>query len=368
MAVFDPEQPFNQLPPLPPLADIESKPILKRCISARAALAALNQAGQLLPNQTVLINTLPLLEAQASSEIENIVTTTDRLFQFAQGMDNKADPATKEALRYRTALSDGFQGLSKKPLCTATAVAVCRIIKNTAMDIRKGPGTTLANDVTGQIIYTPPVGETLIREKLANWEQFLHNTTDIDPLIRLAVAHYQFEAIHPFSDGNGRTGRLLNILFLIEQGLLNLPILYLSRFIIRNKANYYRLLLEVTTDAAWEPWVLYMLEAIEETALWTNDKIGAIRRLMEHTAEYVRNQLPALYTRELVDLVFTQPYCRIGNVVEAGLAKRQTASVYLKQLSDAGVLDEIKVGREKLFIHPKFIRLLIQDGNDFAPY
>lgn len=368
MAKLNPALPFNALPALPPASDIEAKPILKRCIEARAALAELKQAGALLPNQAVLINTLPLLEAQASSEIENIVTTTDRLFQLAQLPDERADPATKEALRYRTALYQGYLSLKTRPLCTATAVEVCQTIKAVEMDIRRIPGTALANDRTGEIIYTPPVGESLIRDKLANWERFLHNETEIDPLIRMAVGHYQFEAIHPFTDGNGRTGRILNSLFLIDQGLLTLPILYLSHYIIQHKADYYRLLLDVTRKDAWEPWIVYMLDAVAETALWTTNKIAAIRALMAHTIEHIQSHLPTIYSRELVELIFVQPYCRINNLVDAAIAKRQTASEYLKLLSRIDVLQEIKVGRERLFIHPKFIQLLTHDSNDFLPY
>jgi Fic family protein len=368
MPPFDPQKPYNDLPLLPPKTDIESKAVLKQCIKARSALAALNQAEQLLPNQYVLINTLPLLEAQASSEIENIVTTADNLFRYAQTQDERADPATKEAMRYRTALYQGFCALNDKPLCTATAVDICRLIKGIDMNIRKVPGTALTGNVSGGIVYTPPVGENLIREKLTNWESYLHNQTDVDPLIRMAVCHYQFEAIHPFSDGNGRTGRILNILFLVDQGLLTLPILYLSRYIIRNKSDYYRLLLEVSTEQNWEDWILFMLRAVEETAAWTNDKIAAIRELIEHTAETVKNRLPAVYTRELAELIFMQPYCRIGNVVETGIVQRQTASTHLKQLCDIGILTETKVGREKLFIHPKFIQLLAQDGHRFTLY
>jgi Fic family protein len=207
-------------------------------------------------------------------------------------------------------------------------------------------------------VYTPPEGEALLRKLLANWERFLHDAEDVDPLIRMAVAHYQFEAIHPFTDGNGRTGRILNLLFLVEQELLELPVLYLSRAIIRGKADYYRLLLAVTARGAWEDWILYMLRAVDETASWTTERIRAIRQLMQETAEYVRAEAYGAYRRELVELIFVQPYCRIKNLVEAGIAQRQTAAVYLKQLVSAGVLEEVKVGREKLFINPRLMRLL----------
>jgi len=366
---WEADRPHNQLPPLPPPQDLESRAILKACITARAALAELKQAAELIPNQTMLINTIPLLEAKDSSEIENIVTTTDKMFQHAQtGGNAEADPATKEALRYRSALRQGYESLKHRPLCTATAVEICRTLKAVDMDIRKTPGTQLINERTGEIIYTPPEGETLLRDMLANWERFIHNEVDIDPLIRMAVAHYQFEAIHPFIDGNGRTGRVINILFLIQQDLLQLPILYLSRHIIQNKADYYRLLLAVTKEHDWETWILYMLKAVEETSRWTTGKIGGIRGLAEHTTAHVRQALPKIYSRELVDVIFEQPYCRISDLMTKGVAQRQAASRYLKELVGIGVLQEMAVGKEKLFIHPKLMQLLSRDGNQFVEY
>jgi Fic family protein len=347
--------------------DLESKAVLKQCILARAALAELKQAAELIPNQGVLINTLPLLEAQASSEIENIITTTDRLFQFRE-LDENADAATKEALRYSRALLEGFRLLRERPLATRTAEEICTLIKGKEMRVRRVPGTALARSHSGEIVYTPPMGEDLLRSLLANWERFLHEATDIDPLIRMAVGHYQFEAIHPFTDGNGRTGRVLNSLFFISQDLLTLPILYLSRYIIRHKADYYRLLREVTRADAWENWVMFMLKGVEETARWTVAKIAAIRKLQAHTVDHVRNAAPKTYSHELVILIFELPYCRIQNVTERQIAGRQTASVYLKDLVRIGVLEEKAVGREKLFIHPKLMRLLTRDPNEFAPY
>lgn len=365
---FDPNSAFNDLPPLPPDRDIESRAVLKACIEARAALAGLQQASALIPNPSVLINSIPLLEAQASSEIENIVTTADSLFRAAQRSEAGTDPATREALRYRTASREGFESVQKRPLATATAVQVCRIIKAVELDVRKVPGTALASLTTGEITYTPPDGHARLRELLANWERFLHEATDLDPLIRMAVAHYQFEAIHPFTDGNGRTGRILNILFLIEQGLLDIPVLYLSGYIMRRKADYYRLLLDVTRRQAWEDWIIYMLDAVHQTAEWTTRKIHAIRALMRHTGDYTRQSLPGIYSHELVELIFVQPYCRIQDVVEAGIAKRQTASTYLHQLCEAGILTEHQAGREKLFIHPKYFQLLTSEGHEFQRY
>lgn len=364
---WQPDRPYNTMPLLPPAIEVETRTVLRACITARAALAELKQAAELIPNQAMLVNILPRLEARASSEIENIVTTTDELFRYA-GNEAQANPATKEALRYSRALFEGFAALTQKPLGTRTAEQICTTIKGVEMSVRRTPGTTLMNDKTGEVIYTPPEGEALLRELLADWERYLHNETELDPLIRMAVGHYQFEAIHPFTDGNGRTGRVLNSLFLIEEGLLTLPILYLSRYIINHKADYYRLLLQVTRAQDWEPWLLYILKGVEETANWTTAKIAAIRALSDLTAEYVRARLPKVYSHELVSLLFELPYCRIGSLTERGIAKRQTASVYLKQLVDIGVLTEQQAGKEKLFIHPRLMQLLTRDENNVIAY
>ena len=369
MAVFDPKLPYNDLPDLPPPADlVESTTILKHCINARVALAELKQAAELIPNSAVLVNALPLLEARASSEIENIVTTADKLFEYMDIADDSADAATKEALRYRSALYEGTKMVQRGMLTTDMAMQICSTIKGRELDLRSESGTTLKNRMTGDIIYTPPIGQKLLQAKLDNWADFMHRNTEIDPLIRMAIQHYQFEAIHPFSDGNGRTGRILNILFLVEHGLLDSPILYLSRYVINNKAAYYRLLQNVTSEQSWEPWIMFILDGVEETCTWTTDKIKAIRELMEHTAEFVQSRLPKIYTWELVEQLFKQPYCRINNLVNAGVAKRQTASVYLKQLCDVGVLKEIKSGRENIFVHPKYIELLTGEENVWVYY
>jgi Fic family protein len=365
---FTPERPYNDLPDLPPDAELESRPLLKACIDARAALAELKAAGALIPNQAVLINTIPLLEAQASSEIENIVTTSDALFRYAQLDDGSADHATKEALRYRSALNLGFGSLQERPVSTNTAIRVCSEIKNVDMQVRALPGTALANAATGDVIYTPPEGRDLLYAKLANWERFIHERTEIDPVIRMAVAHYQFEAIHPFTDGNGRTGRILNLLILVEQGLLHMPVLYLSRYILAQKADYYRALQAVTEQSAWQDWIGFMLQGVTETARWTTAKIHAIRDLHGRAIQFVRTRAPKIYSHELVDLLFVQPYCRIQNLVDANVAKRQTASVYLKQLAALGMLREIQLGREKLFLHPKFVELLTSDRHDVTAY
>ncbi len=364
---MDPRKPYNDLPLLPPPVELETRDLLKACIDAHKALAGLRQATGHLPNPAVLINTIPILEAQASSEIENIVTTTDELFRYAEHME-AASAATKEALRYRSALYEGFNSLTQRPLSTTTAEVVCTRIKGVQMQVRKVPGTALANQQTQDVIYTPPVGEPLLREKLADWERYIHEQRDIDPLIRMAVAHYQFEAIHPFTDGNGRTGRVLNLLMLVEQDLLDQPVLYLSKYIIERKADYYRLLLAVTRDGAWVEWVAYMLDAVADTARWTKAKIDAIRRLFEDACEWIRTQRPKVYSRELADVLFNQPYCRIPNVVDAGIAKRETAARYLRELVDIGVLQERRMGKEKLFLHPAYLGLLSSNSHDPQRY
>ncbi|EAA2772955.1 Fic family protein [Salmonella enterica] len=356
---WNPENPYNDLPILPPdLERIETRNVLKACISARAAIAELKTAGELIPDQGLLINILPMLEAKDSSRIENIVTTSDQLFQYADRAEG-ADPATKEALRYRTALYDGYTHLEAYPLCTNTAVAICTKLRAVQTDIRKTPGTVL-RDQNNHVVYTPPVGEDVIRNLLANWERFIHGDDDLDPLVKMAIAHYQFECIHPFPDGNGRTGRILNILYLIQSELLSLPILYLSRFILERRDDYYTLLRRVTEEGDWESWILFMLEAVENTSRWTTDRIAVVRTLMAETTAYVREKLPKIYTHELIQALFAQPYCRIDNLVERGVAKRQTASTYLKQLVEIGVLEEMVVGREKLYINTRLLQELNQ--------
>lgn len=368
MPLVDASRPYNDLPELPPPVDVETKRVLKRCVTARAALAELRRAGELIPDQSVLVNTIPLLEAKDSSEIENIVTTNDALFREASHAEENGDPAAKEALRYRAALYSGTRSLTSRPLTARTAIEICSQIKGIDMDVRRTPGTQLKNSFTGEVIYTPPEGEPRLRDLLGNWEQFANAADDLDPLVRMAVLHYQFEAIHPFLDGNGRTGRILNILVLIQAGLLDTPTLYLSRHIVRSKGDYYRLLQGVTMRGEWEPWIVYMLTAVETTAAWTNARIRAIRDLMQHTAEHIRTSAPKIHSHELNQAIFAQPYVRIAHLIDRDIAERHAASKYLKQLVDIGVLVEEKRGRDKVFIHRKYMDLLGRDDHAFEPY
>ncbi|HTO89968.1 MAG TPA: Fic/DOC family N-terminal domain-containing protein [Candidatus Sulfotelmatobacter sp.] len=237
--------PYNHLPELPPRMELETKAVLKQCVEARAALEGLKRSSELTPNPAMLINTLPVLEARASSEIENIVTTADALFQHL-GNGESADSATREALRYREALLEGHRSLGRRPVSVHTAEAICTRIKGAEMSVRRVPGTALHGAASQRVIYTPPDPGPRLRDLLSNWERFVHAEDPLDPLVRMAVAHYQFEAIHPFTDGNGRTGRVLNSLMLVQWGLLSSPIVYLSRYFIANKQEYYSRLLEVT--------------------------------------------------------------------------------------------------------------------------
>jgi Fic family protein len=356
---FDPEQPHNNLPLLPPACELETKRVLKRCVAANKALAELKGAGDLIPNQAILINAIPLQEAKLSSEIENIVTTQDALFQAALDESRTADFAAKEVLRYRTALRRGSEALQSSPLRLSLLEELCGILRNEKVTFRTENSVYIGNPSQRKITYTPPVGGPIMQEKLRNLEEFLLADDELDPLVRMAVAHYQFEAIHPFTDGNGRTGRILNILYLLHAGLLRIPVLYVSRHLIQNKVEYYNLLRGVTENAAWEDWLLFLLGGIEETADWTTGRIVAIRDLFDETLARCRAKLPAkVYSKELVELIFTQPYCKIQFLVEAGIAKRQTASEYLQELEKIGVLTGEKQGREVLYKHPALVRVL----------
>ncbi|MCK4623221.1 MAG: Fic family protein [Desulfuromonadales bacterium] len=356
---FDPQKPYNDLPTLPPSIELETKPVLKQAISANRALAELKGAGELVPNQAVLIQSIGLQEAKLSSEIENIVTTNDELYRAFANQGGKMEPHTKEVLRYNDALWHGFDSIRNhhRPLSTNLFEELFQRIKKNKAGVRKTPGTKLANG-DGKIIYTPPEGEGILRDKLANLERFIYAEDGIDPLVKLAVIHYQFEAIHPFTDGNGRTGRILNILYLIEQGLLDIPVLYLSRYIIENKKAYYTGLRKVTENGDWEFWILYMLKAVEHTARATRERILEIRNLMLADIERVKTELPKVYSKELLELLYHQPYCKIRFLEKAGIAQRQTASNYLKELERIGMLEAIKIGREVYYINGKFFDLL----------
>ena len=362
MSPWNASRPYNDLPPLPPEAEIETFAVLKLAIEARASLSAMNQAARSMTNASVLINAIPLLEAQASSEVENIVTTTDELFMHAFD-ESSANAATREALRYRTALFEGFRMVENRGIVTTnTAREICSIIKLHGMDLRRGSGTYIGSRESQVPIYTPPEGYETINAKLGDWELFVNSSQGYDPLVRMAIAHYQFEAIHPFEDGNGRTGRVLNVLMLVAAGLLDSPVLYLSRFIISNKNDYYQRLLAVTAEGAWTDWVEYMLEGVRETADSTLRKIDAIRDLQTVMKREIGSAITGGGHVGLLDVLFEQPYCRIANVMEACHVSRPTATNWLKNLLAAGVLSDFRAGRERIFINTRFMDLLINDN------
>jgi Fic family protein len=358
---FDPHVPYNELPLLPPKSELETKAILKKAIAANRSLAELKGAGEMIPNQAVLVQTIGLQEAKLSSEIENIVTTNDDLYRAFANEGRRAEPHTKEVLQYNEALWYGYDQIKVKnrPLATNLFEELYRIIKQSRSGVRKVPGTRLA-DGRGKAVYTPPEGEQLLRDKLGNLEKYIYADDNVDPLIKLAVIHYQFEAIHPFTDGNGRAGRILNILYLVEQGLLDIPILYLSRYIIENKNKYYTGLRSVTENGDWEKWIIFIMSAVEKTAGETREKIIAIRDLMNRDVEIVRKKLPKIYSKDLLELLYHQPYCKIQLLEKAGIAKRQTASTYLKELERIGVLKAVKMGREIYYINEDFLDLLVE--------
>jgi Fic family protein len=357
---LDPFKPYNELPLLPPKENTETAAVLKKTVSAGRALAELKGLGKTIPNQAMLLNTIVLQEAQSSSEIENIITTTDTLFRALTVKTSQVDAATKEVLRYREALSESYRAIKKRHLLTTNLfIKIYQTIKENRAGIRNVPGTVIKNISTGEVIYTPPEGESVIRDKLKNLEDYIHAENAVDPLVKLAVIHYQFEATHPFTDGNGRTGRILNILYLILKDLLDFPVLYLSKYIIENKNNYYLLLRNVATKRDWESWILFMLEAVEQTAIHTRKKIISIRELIEETLTFSKNRLPSrVYSKELIELLFHQPYTKVQFLVDAGIAERKTAAEYLKELEKIGVLKSKKMGKENIYLNIKLFNLL----------
>lgn len=338
--------------------DCETKAILKKTIAANRALARFNGVAKIIPNQAILINSLILQEAKDSSEIENIITTHDELFQSSIDMENVTH-ATKEVQSYSRALLLGFELVKEHALLlTRHIVEIQQELEGNVAGIRKQSGTVLKNQATGEVIHTPPQDEATIRALLDNLERYINAEDDTDPLVKMAIIHYQFESIHPFYDGNGRTGRIINILYLVLNGLLDLPILYLSSYIIRHKADYYRLLQEVREKGSWEEWILYMLDGVEQTALRQTELINGIKALMDETKEKLRTELPKIYSKDLLEVLFMHPYTKI-NVIESRLqVTRKTASSYLNQLEVVGILQEVKLGRNKFFVNKELFELL----------
>ena len=312
---FNRNMPWNEISLLPPAGEIESRAVLKACISAGNALARTNALVRTLPNETVLVHTLPLQEARRSSEIENIVTTNDELYRAMTSDRIQTSPHTKEVLRYREALWTGMYSMRDRPIInTPLLEQICSRIRDIQTSVRRHL-VKIQNPTTKQIIYTPPIGYENIVRLLTNLEHFINENNGLQPLVKMAIIHYQFEAIHPFPDGNGRTGRILNILYLIHCKLLDVPILYLSRYFIQNRSDYYRCLREVTEDGNWEQWILYVLAAVEQTSRETEDTIEVINTLIDNVVTRAKGKTKAIEREGFVDLLFKWPYCKI-NIVE----------------------------------------------------
>lgn len=354
---WTPDAPYDDLPHLPPSGEIETRQVLKATIAARDALARLDASARALPNPTVLINAIPLIEAQASSEIENIVTTTDELFSAAQvDQPTATTPAAREALRYRTALRRGFDHVGARPLTSRTAIQICTTLRGHEVRVRDGE-VFIGDPRTRRRVYTPPAQPAAISRLLDNWTDFVNRPSDLDPLVRMAVAHYQFEAIHPFTDGNGRTGRILNVLMLCDAGLLQLPVLYPSRHIIETKDEYYRLLAEVTSAGAWQAWILYMVESIRATSVRTLDLVRRISDVEVEVLAAVRSALGSA-NHDVISVLMEQPYARTRDVMSRSGVSRPTATKWLKALEEDGVLEGFRIGREVLYVNTRLMEVL----------
>jgi len=355
----------NTIATLPLSKDIESKVILKKALQANKALAELKGTARTIPNQSILINALALQEAKDSSEIENIVTTHDELYRSMVSSSNVPN-AAKEVKRYREALYRGLELVNEHHLLlTRHIVEIQGILEENNAGIRKQAGTNLRNERTGEVIYTPPQEYETILELMHNLEIYINDPAieDFDPLVKMAIIHYQFESIHPFYDGNGRTGRIINILYLILNDLLDLPVLYMSSYIIRTKSDYYRLLEAVRTEDAWEAWILYMLEGVEQTSHQSVKLIEAITQLIQETKVELREKLPKLYSKDLLELLFKHPYTKISFLVDELGVTRKTAGVYLRAIEEIGILESVKMGRDVYFINRRLFELLQRGGS-----
>jgi Fic family protein len=360
---YQKDTPFNDLPPLPPAGiDLETPAVLKRLTVAARNLAELNGLCETLPDPRLFINTIVLQESRNSTAIENIVTTQDELYKatLEEGMEQNL--AAKEVIRYRDALYVGLGRMidQKGLILTNTMVEIVQTIKQNKAGIRGLPGTALRNAVNGDVVYTPPSGEDVLREKLAALERFINedHLSVMDPLVKLALIHYQFEAIHPFADGNGRAGRIINTLYLVQQQLLSQPVLYISAYIVQHKTAYYQLLREITETGRWESWILYILTAIAETSRETTLKIRQILALKEELGKALKRVLGSSYNHDLLQEMFALPYLKIDTLQKKKIAHRQTASSWLAKLTRADILRTQKLGRSTYFINYRLMEIL----------
>ncbi len=346
---------------LPIKRDVENKVILKKVAKAHQALAELKGAANTIPNESILINTLSLQEAKDSSAIENIITTHDELFQSDFLAYQFKSMAAKEVYNYATALQSGFKKVKQNGLLINSYILEIQAeLEENNAGYRKVPGTALKNDKTGEVVYTPPQHADEILSLMKNLEEFINNPeiSDLDPLVKMAIIHHQFESIHPFYDGNGRTGRIINILYLVKEELLKIPILYLSRYINENKADYYRLLQDVRDNDNWEDWILFMLEGVEQTSKQTIVLIEGIKRDMQQFKNKMRTELPKIYSQDLLNNLFRHPYTKIEFVMKELNVSRITATRYLDELVRIGLLEKHKIGRDNYYINNTLYTLL----------
>jgi Fic family protein len=353
---------MKQIPTLVPLlppdrTKIETMAVLRKEAKTRQALAELKGFAPVIPNQNILINAIVLRESKESSAIENIMTTQDELYKHLTIKSAAIDPATKEVINYREAVYKGYELIQRRRLLSVSDIVTIQetIVKNNA-GIRKLPGTSLVNGATNEVVYTPPQDYDEICRLLDNFCCYLND--DEDSLWKMALLHYQFESIHPFYDGNGRTGRIINVLYLLLKKHIDTPILYLSSYIIKNKSNYYKLFEEVRETGNFENWVLYILEGSEETAKETLEKVRLIKELLETTVEEARTKCPKIYSKELIESIFENPYSKIDFLVRNIGINRKTASKYLKELEEAGILKHLKMGKELVYINNKLMEIL----------
>jgi Fic family protein len=350
-----------KIPQLPLDYDLETKAVLKKTAAARSALAEMKGAALSIPNESILISTLSLQEAKDSSAIENIITTHDELYQGDYLKKEFKSIASKEVHNYAEALRWGFETVRQQGFLTNKHILEMQAtLEENDAGFRKVPGTELKNEQTGEIVYTPPQTHDEVVALMSNLEQFINDNalSNWDPLVKMAIIHHQFESIHPFYDGNGRTGRIINILYLVKEGLLNLPILYLSRYINQNKADYYRLLQKVRTDNAWEEWVLYILEGVEQTSLQTIKVIEGIKKLMQSHKDRMRSELPKIYSQDLLNNLFRHPYTKIDFVMEETGVSRKTAAKYLDELDKLGIVSKQKIWKDNYYINTDLFNLL----------
>lgn len=354
MSYFPPELPFQE--------EVETLAVVRKLVTAHRRLAELKGMVETIPNESILLNTLSLQEAKDSSEIENIITTHDEVYKADVFAEAVTGTAAKEVHQYASALRIGYASIRKTQLLTNNAIIQIQAeLEQNEAGFRKLPGTKLLNDQTGEIVYTPPQDEVDVSDLMKNLEAFINDDeiSKLDPLVKMAIIHHQFESIHPFYDGNGRTGRIINILYMVAKELLRIPVLYLSRYFIQNKDEYYRLLQHVRDTGEWEPWVLFMLDSVEVTSLQTIEIVQAIREQMMDFKHRIRDQLPKIYSQDLLNILFRHPYTKIEFVMNDLSVSRITATKYLDQLSEADFLHKEKIGRYNFYVNVPLFNLFL---------